>query len=455
LSSFIGVTLRLENQDIIDRVTAPTVLQPVARVDLYNASAKTAVEITSVKSFSIKRSLSGDSFSLVIGDATEWNERASGHTDLLSGQKKYWLKFYIGYKIAGTDYLYPYFTGLPTLVAEDYGPSSEAITVTGYGLDYLLSLIDGSVSAQTEDISTIIQDFIDASDLEGSFVSLPAKALIDEDINNDQAAHTIDYLMGAFPNSVIERYVDNLGNLIIHEKQNSAAEFSYDGEIVMVLSRTMNTQNLFTVCTVTGSPLRKAVYKIYTAYYWDDLEMIYYDYIYIDIYNHGFETGDLITMGGWAGEYSYLNCSGLYVTNINSNRISVPLQLTQPDIISVTPSCAWVVGASDSISAEVEDATGYLTNYGRRVKSISNKFVNLSADAATLAGTIITDSINRMQQVRIKVPFNPYLRPGSIISVTENDRSLTSDKIYCEDITAVYSPGQESAQTISGHILPA
>lgn len=443
MSSFLSVNLRFKNQELINLVTAPNSLQPVARVDLYNASTKVAVTITSIKSFSIKRSCIGDSFSVVIGDASEWNERASGHIDQLAGQKKYWLKFYSGYKINGTDYLYPYFVGLPSRVSEDYGPNTEAITVTGYGLDYLLSLIGGTVTGQTEDISTIIQDFIDASDLEGSSVSLPAKALIDEDINNDRAIHTIDYLMDAFHDSVIERYVDNLGNLVIHEKQNLDAEFFYDAEIVMILNWTINTQNLITACTVTGSPLRKAI-----CYYFP---IEGEDIVHLGIYNHGFETGNTIIVGGVTGEgFTHLNGSWV-VTRINANSISLPVYVELPKV----GGAGWAVNPSQNASATVEDATGYFTGYGRIFRGISNKFINLAADATAMAQTMITDSINRLNQIRIKVPFNPYLRPGSIISVTENDRSITSAKIYCEDIIATYQPGQESAHTITGHILPA
>lgn len=453
MSSFLGVNLRFKNQVLINLVTAPNALEPVARVDLYNAITKTAVAITSIKSFSIRRSCAGfgDSFSVVIAEAAEWNERTTEHAGQLSGQKKYWLKFYSGYRINGLDFLYPYFVGIPSRVTEDYGPTAEAITVTGYGLDYLLALIDGSVTGQTENISTIIQNLIDASDLDGSSVDLPTKSLIDEDINNDQAIQTIDYLMGAFPLCLIERYVDNLGNLVIREKQNLEAEFSYNAEIVMVLNRTINPQNLITVCAVTGSPLRQGVGKIYPVYASDAIRLI--------IYNHGFATGDLITVGGVGSigelDFSYINGSGLLVTKIDDSQISLPIIMTQPDIVWIQFDDAWAMNSVDSVSAIVEDATGHLTDYGRKTRHVSNKFINSTADAAGLAQIKITDSINRMNQVRIKVPFNPYLRPGSIISVTENDRSKTSDKIYCEDLTATYQPDRESAHTITGHILPA
>ena len=363
MSCFLGVDLQIINQDLINLVTAPGGFNPIARVDLYDVDLDETTEITDVKSFSITRSVNGgDSFSLVVGDASTWNARTTAHSGELAAKKNYWFKFYGGYTINGSDVLVPYFVGVGSQVPEDYGPSSEAITITGYGLDYLLSLVDGGLTEQTDDIAGIIQALIDTTSLPGSALFLPANALADQDINNDQALQSIDYLCGAYTLS-LERHVNNEGVLVIQEKQeDEAAEYAYDDEIVMTLNRTLNISKLITICTVRGD--------------------------------------------------------------------------------------------SAEATATVEDESGYLDDYGRKIKSFSNNFITSSADAETLAQAKITESINKMQQTRFKVPFNPYLCPGIVISLTENIRSLTDESLYIESLTMTYTEGRESSDTITGYFLP-
>jgi len=360
MSHLLGVELQIINQDLIDLVTASGHLEPVARVDLYNASTLETVEITDIKSFSItKSSTNNDSFSLVVGDASTWHARTTDHADELAGYKNYWFKFSLGYTIDGTDVLIPYFIGVANQIPEDYGPTSEAITINGTGLSRLLQIVDGDLTNRTDDVSALIQELIDTSILEYSFVTLPTKSTDSLDLNNDDALSSIDYLRAAV-GVATERYVNNEGVFVVQGKQDGvSSEFSYTGDAIFTLNRSFDASKLVTVCTVKSS----------------------------------------------------------------------------------------------AVSATVSDATGYLTNYGKIKKTISNNIITTYSAASAAARSAITNSISRSTAIRIKVPFNPYLTPGGVITVTEDERSLTGDDIYIETVTATCTLGVDSASTISGYLI--
>lgn len=360
MSNFLGVELRMVNQDLIDLLDSPKQLEPCARVDLYDVDTATTTEITDIRQFSITRSLvSGDSFNLVIGDASTWHSRTVAHANELAARKNYWFKFHMGYTIDGEETLIPYFVGVAHQVPEDYGPTSEAITINGYGLTHLLRLISGSLSNQSEDISTIIQTLIDSTSIEYNFISLPAKSLSNQDIDAAEGLKALDYLLSAFTVTT-ERFVTGDGVVVTQVKQEGEdSEYIYAGDDILTLNRTFDTSKLITECTVQG--------------------------------------------------------------------------------------------ATDT--ATVTDASGYYTNYGRLPKTVSNELIDNNTDATNAATETINDSIKRAQQCRFKIPFNPYLNPGAIVNLDEDERSLSNEDIYIETITATYTPGRESASTISGYIL--
>ena len=251
--------IKLINSTLKARIISGRYNQPIAYVEIIDTDSSETT-FTTCTNFTVSKKrddILGD-FSCTIAQAKDWNPRSSGHSDLLSLDKRKMINIYCGQTISGVNHYVKVFTGIANQKPETYKfGSSDFITLRGVSLGYWLEKIAGSYSSNTFTGASkdLLEYWLDLAGLEYSLSYT-------ETINVEDLTIAFSNALAGF-NAILtvlgpakEAFFDSDGVLVVRDVPTWSAndvEFAYTEDNIVALSNRVDIDKVTTIADVAGN----------------------------------------------------------------------------------------------------------------------------------------------------------------------------------------------------------
>jgi hypothetical protein len=134
----------------------------------------------------------------------------------------------------------------------------------------------------------------------------------------------------------------------------------------------------------------------------------------------------------------------------DTNNLNFLTRFTYADRIVTV---ADVSGATDEASATRYATQDELDRYGRGLRIFSSDFITTQAQAEEWGDSIIAESLLYENTVQFRMPFMPYVRAGSIITVYDAASNTLNENVRLKRVSVYFNAGQSSRIDATGVVV--
>jgi len=112
-----------------------------------------------------------------------------------------------------------------------------------------------------------------------------------------------------------------------------------------------------------------------------------------------------------------------------------------------------VSGATDAASATRYASQDDLDRYGRSLRIFSSDFITTQAEAEEWGDSIIAESLLYENTVQLRMPFMPYVRGGSIVTIYDAASNTLNENVRLKKVSVYFQAGQTSRIDATGVVV--
>ena len=112
-----------------------------------------------------------------------------------------------------------------------------------------------------------------------------------------------------------------------------------------------------------------------------------------------------------------------------------------------------VLGNTDEASATRYASQEKLDKYGRNIRVFSSSFITTQQEAEDYGDNVIAESLLYENFIQFRMPFLPYLRAGSIVTITDQATGTIGENVRLKSISVYFRAGHSSRIDATGVIV--